>query len=87
MALLHCCSAFLQVLISDASEPGEGEHKIMRFVRHLRTHPGYAPGTRHVIYGQDADLLLLALLLHEPCVMVLREDMHARVRGGLRSWV
>uniref|UniRef100_A0A383WG32 Uncharacterized protein n=1 Tax=Tetradesmus obliquus TaxID=3088 RepID=A0A383WG32_TETOB len=62
-------------IISDASEPGEGEHKVMKFVRHLKAQPGYDPATRHVVYGQDADLLLLALLCHEPYFKVMREDM------------
>ncbi|WIA19878.1 hypothetical protein OEZ85_005778 [Tetradesmus obliquus] len=62
-------------IISDASEPGEGEHKVMKFVRHLKAQPGYDPATRHEVYGQDADLLLLALLCHEPYFKVMREDM------------
>ncbi len=42
----------LQVVISDAAEPGEGEHKIMRFIRYQRTLPLYDGNTHHVIYGQ-----------------------------------
>ena len=38
--------------MSDSYEPAEGEHKIMRFIRYLRTRPDYRPDTRHVIYGQ-----------------------------------
>ena len=45
----------------------------MRFIRTLRRRPGYDPNTRHVVYGQDADLLLLALLCHEPHFVVMRE--------------
>jgi hypothetical protein len=33
----------------------------------------YDPATSHVVYGQDADLLLLALLCHEPHFVVMRE--------------
>lgn len=59
--------------ISDTDEPGEGEHKVLQWLRKTLT-----PGPI-VVYGLDADLILLSLLasssLQGSPIFLLREAM------------
>jgi len=66
--------ARIEVVFSGHSAPGEGEHKIMEYLRVMRSRPDYDPKLRHCMYGTDADLILLSLVSYEPFFSILREE-------------
>ena len=60
----------ITVIFSGADVPGEGEHKI---VKYIRDQPDSADLV-HCMYGLDADLFMLGLGVHCPKFYLLRED-------------
>jgi hypothetical protein len=65
----------LQIHFSGSEVPGEGEHKIISYIRTAKLQPDYAPNLRHCILGADADMIMLALATHEPYFLVLRDAL------------
>ena len=61
----------VQVVFSNEKAPGEGEHKIINYIRYY----GHQDDT-YCINGMDADLIMLALGTHMPKFYILREDMY-----------
>lgn len=59
----------MRTVLSDASVPGEGEHKIIPYLRKIKS----SPDANYCIYGMDGDLLVLVLTTHKDNIYIMRE--------------
>jgi 5'-3' exonuclease len=77
-----------ECIVSGVDEEGEGEHKIMSWIR-LRAAKGAAKGGLEahkgknvVVYGLDADLILLTMLVGEECGLNMHLMREKQEFGG-----
>lgn len=69
-----------ETILSDASLPGEGEHKIFDYIHFQQnTH------CIDVIYGLDADLIMLSLICEKSKKFLLREHQHFHTKNPNHS--
>ena len=61
----------LEVIFSNEKSPGEGEHKLINYMRlhHIKQ-------DTYCLHGVDADLIMLSLGTHLPNFYILREALH-----------
>ena len=57
------------IIFSDSEEPGEGEHKILQYIKHNKNMDNT------IIYGLDADLIMLSLSSGLENIYLLRESV------------
>ena len=60
-----CKSLKVNYIISDSNEPGEGEHKIMKYMDTLNK------DSINVVYGLDADLIMLSMIRNHTVYLLL----------------
>ena len=65
-----------KVIFSPSNAYGEGEHKIMEYIRSLPIQCRMKDS--HCMYGPDGDLLMLTLATHCPNIFLFREDQYNR---------
>lgn len=68
----------IEFILSDSNVPCEGEHKIINYIRKSKLDEDDSIA----IYGLDADLIFLSLVLNRPNMLLLREHMLMKGKGN-----
>ena len=61
----------IKIILSDSNHPGEGEHKIFHYIKNNDNDDQL----KHVIYGLDADLIMLSLSCNIENIYLIREEL------------
>ena len=49
----------LEILFSGSDQPGEGEHKILHYIREMKKNENFDENWSHCIFSPDADMIIL----------------------------
>lgn len=72
--LIELCKKHNGWSLSGYDQPGEGEHKVMNYIRNYNT-TGSRTDNTFLVYGLDADLILLSMLQWKQNLYLMREEM------------
>ncbi len=64
----------VKVIYSPPSVPGEGEHKIMDYIKDISEKERQE--SSHCMFGPDGDLIMLTMATHLPKISLFRHDMY-----------
>jgi 5'-3' exonuclease len=70
-----------KIILSDSTVPGEGEHKILEFIKKNKK----SIDLYDIIYGLDADLIMLALSTNNNKTALLREPVHYNKQNDIEN--
>ncbi|EFC46365.1 5'-3' exoribonuclease [Naegleria gruberi] len=70
----------IKVIVSDSSVPGEGEHKILSYMKREKAiNSKEFSEMLHVVHGLDADLIMLTSLIGLPKIFSYRDSENVRM--------
>ena len=70
----------LKIIISDSTERGEGEHKILQYIKNNNL-------DNCVIYGLDADLIMLSIVSQKDNIYLLRERTEYNIEDTVNEYI
>ena len=72
----------IKYVLNDSSVPGEGEHKIVNYIRENGAFFKENSGCNIIVYGLDADLIMLSMSLRMNNIFLLREEVEFLGKKG-----
>ena len=69
-----------KIIFSDSNERGEGEHKILQYIKNNNV-------DKSVIYGLDADLIMLSLVSKKENIYLLRERTEYNIENTENEYI